>query len=156
MQKLSLKKIFHLENQGLPTYTLKLLQGKAYRIFNHTLAGVLQVHSLSIPHWKLLGQLYEHGSMRVADIATLLQVKPPLVTVLLTKLEEENYVRVVTDPTDKRAKLVSMTQYGKAFLITVEPQMQEIVGKLLAGVSEEELEIYRRVLSLIVKNGEEK
>ena len=49
------------------------------------------------------------------DIVNLTHLKPPTVSTLLRRMEEEGFITRVTDSKDKRAIRVTLTEKGRAF-----------------------------------------
>lgn len=77
----------------------------------------------------------EHGYARVADIADTLNVKPPSVTNMLQKLDEQKFV------TYTRYRGVVLTPKGKLLAETLERRHQALKKFLIMiGVSEETAE----------------
>lgn len=77
----------------------------------------------------------EYGYARVADIADALNVKPPSVTNMLQKLDEQNFV------TYKRYRGVVLTAKGKQLAEKLEKRHQALKEFLvMIGVSEESAE----------------
>jgi len=77
----------------------------------------------------------EHGYARVADIAAALNVKPPSVTNMLQKLDEQKFVNYT------RYRGVILTQKGTLLAKTLEKRHQALKKFLiLIGVSEENAE----------------
>ncbi len=77
----------------------------------------------------------EHGYARVADIATTLNVKPPSVTNMLQKLDEQKFVNYT------RYRGVVLTSKGKTLAATLERRHQALKKFLtMIGVSEKNAE----------------
>jgi MarR family transcriptional regulator for hemolysin len=134
-------------------YNSGLLQGKAYRILTSHLTEVLLPYNLSIPEWKLLGQLADGGNMKLAKLAELLAVEAPLVTSLVDSLEKKGLVTRSNDPIDKRAKVIEGTKRAFSLVDDIEPKVKAKVQILLHGTTIEDLNAYIRILNAIVKNG---
>ncbi len=133
-------------------YNAGLLQGKAYRTLSIHLTSTLSPF-VSVPEWKLLGQLKEHGNMKLAKLAELLSVEAPLVTSLVDSLEKKKLVKRTNDREDKRAKVIEGTKKGIALVDELEPKVKAEMRSLLRGVDKDDFEGYMRVLEIIVKNG---
>lgn len=151
-KKMPIQELLSIEEASLHAYSTGLLQGKAYRALSHHLTQTLFPYDLSIPEWKLMGQLYEKGEMRLAELADLLDVRPPLVTKLVDTLEARGMLRRVHDPKDSRARLISATPAGKAVIPKAEEDVKRTMGVLLQGVRRADLLNYLRVLARIVDN----
>jgi DNA-binding MarR family transcriptional regulator len=137
----------------LNAYSAGLLQGKAYRTLNYHLSRSLDGYGLAIPEWKLLALLTERGSLKLAQLAELLSVEPPLVTKLIDMLEKKKLVTRLNDKNDRRAKLIQSTSRGKEIIPKIEVEVKDKMRQLLVGVSREELLSYIKVLQVIVDNG---
>jgi DNA-binding MarR family transcriptional regulator len=151
-KKTPIKKRLSIEETSLNAYSTGLLQGKAYRALSHHLTQALFPYKLSIPEWKLLGQLYEKGEMRLAELADLLDVRPPLVTKLVDSLEARGMLLRIRDPEDSRARLISATREGKLVIPKAEHAVKQAMVALLQGVTRDNLLNYLRVLAQIVDN----
>ncbi|MBA3724183.1 MAG: MarR family transcriptional regulator [Candidatus Levybacteria bacterium] len=138
--------------QSQKAYNAGILQGKAYRILTAQLTSALIPFKLSIPEWKLLGQLADNGSMKLARLADLLGVEAPLITSLVDSLEKKGLVKRTEDKVDKRAKIIQGTKKAMKLVEKIEPTVQATMKPLLHGITEKEFRSYMHVLEAIVKN----
>lgn len=152
MNKKTILQKLKINTDYLNAYSVGLLQGKAYRILNTNLTRVLSPYDLSIPEWKLIGQLHDHGDMGLAELAERLSVEPPLVTKLIDHLEKKDYVVRTLHKSDKRAKVITVTKKGEKILLELEPKVKESMKNLVDGVSKMEMLAYIHVLETIVNN----
>lgn len=53
------------------------------------------------------------GPLRLGDLASLEQVRPPSMTRIVARLEEEGLVERAPDPGDRRSALMSLTRAGR-------------------------------------------
>lgn len=136
-------------------YNLGLTQGRAYRTLSSHLTKALYPFDISIPEWKLLGQLYDYGDMKLAKLAELLSVEAPLVTALVDKLEKKKLVARTNDTKDRRAKVITATKKGSTLIEEIEPGVRNAMRMLLKGITPEELKTYLKVLHAIDTNGNE-
>lgn len=63
----------------------------------------------------VMSHLAANGSMAQLDVVRITRLKPPTVSVLLRRMEEEGYITRVTDENDRRAVRVTLTEKGLAF-----------------------------------------
>ncbi|HUQ84768.1 MAG TPA: MarR family transcriptional regulator [Candidatus Limnocylindrales bacterium] len=150
-----IEKTLNINPANLHAYSTGLLQGKAYSRLHVNLTQTLASYNLSIPEWKLLGQLHEHGKIRLAELADRLSYDPPMVTKLAKLLEKKGFLLRLQDPHDERAKLVSITKTGSNLIVEIEPVAKQTLAKILKGVTHEELLTYIKVLTMIVNNTQE-
>ncbi len=151
-EKNSVENKLNIDYSSLHAYSTGLLQGKAYRVLQFHLTKALFPYDLSIPEWKLLGQLCDHGPMKLIDLAEILDVKAPLVTRLSSQLEKKKLIRREYAPGDKRIKIIHLLLPGKRMLPMIEKGVKARMGKLLVGTSQADLHTYVRVLASIVNN----
>lgn len=138
---------------NIPTYTSGILQVKAYRILQAHVSEKLNLFQLNSTEWSILGLIFENkNGIRHAEIAKILNVETPLVTMMVNGLEEKKLVERLNHPKDKRAKLLFLTPKGKNLIPEVESSLRETLSKILQGISPEELMTYRKVLETIVNN----
>ncbi len=146
----------NIDPTNLHAYSTGLLQGKAYSRLHAVLTQFLVPYNVSIPEWKLLGQLHEHGKIRLAELAEFLSYDPPMVTKLAKLLEKKGLLLRLQDPHDERAKIVSITKSGQELVKQIEPHAKKALWSILNGVTKEELMTYLKVLTVIVNNTEDK
>lgn len=142
----------HTASPRLNAYSSALLQGTAYSRLHSYLTRALIQFNLSIPEWKLLGQLYENGRVKLSELANLLSYDPPMVTKLAKMLEKKGLVKRLPDELDERAKVISNTMEGKKLVEKIEPEIKKVMATILKGITTEELHIYIKVLTIIVNN----
>jgi len=152
MKNNSVLKALNIDLLQLKAYSTGLLQGKAYARMQSALSKTLNHLDISVPEWKLLGQLYEHGNMRLAELADYLSYDPPMVTKLAKALEKKGFVQRAADKTDERAKVITITKEGKQIVRKADPEVKKTMAKLLVGITSQELRSYIKVLSIIVDN----
>jgi DNA-binding MarR family transcriptional regulator len=142
----------NIDPSNLRAYSTGLLQGTAYNNLHAYLSQTLLSFELSVPQWKFLGQLHEHGPMRLAELADYLSYDPPQVTKIAKALEKKKYVKRAPDRNDERAKSISITPSGSSLVESVEPEVKKALAYILKGITPDELRIYIKVLALIVDN----
>ena len=126
---------------------------KAYRILNARVAGVLQRFGINPTQWFILGLIKQDKSIRAADIADMLRVEPPLITVMSGELRSKGWIDKNLNPKDKRSHTFVLTDSGQQMVKDVEARLRKDLAILLDGVSKAEMNAYQRVLEIIVKNG---
>ncbi|CAN5569534.1 hypothetical protein BH10BAC1_BH10BAC1_18910 [soil metagenome] len=136
-------------------YNSGILQGQAYKTLQNFLSRALLPYNLSIPEWKLLGQLYDHRELRVADLASLLAYDPPLVTSLIDSLEKKKLLRRKTHKRDRRVKMIIPLQKTLDLIPIIEPEVRKVLASLLIGITPDEMKIYIKILQNIVVQGKE-
>lgn len=128
---------------------------KAYRVLRQGVTDCLSQFSINPTAWMLLGALAGSSSgLQSSELADILNVKAPLVTVLVRALTHKDLIHTIPQPNDRRAKVIVLTQKGKHFVEKVEAAMNQELDRLLHGISRPDLEAYRRVLESIITNAD--
>ncbi len=148
MTSLKLKNFSSAYNSGT-------LQGQAYKTLQHFLSKALHEYNLSIPEWKVLGQLNDHDELRVADLAALLSYDPPLVTKLIDRLYKKQLIVRKAHKSDRRVTWIVIAKKAKDLMPKMENDVKKTISLLVSGISREEMNIYIKVLQHIVTRGKE-
>lgn len=89
--------------------------------------------------------------MSMGELAVALHIDPPNATVLVDELESQGLVQRRPHPTDRRAKLVEATRKGKSVARTAN-NILSTPPAALAGLSAEDLDTLRRILTSIARD----
>lgn len=88
--------------------------------------------------------------IRAKDVAKKAGVNQSSVSESLSKLEDDGYLKRTTDPSDKRATLIFLTDLGKARANEIADQQQEIFGHLFDSLTDDEKVELARLLDKII------
>ena len=86
------------------------------------------------------------------DIQDHLMVSHPTVVGLLSRLEGKGFIACETDARDRRMKNVSLTAKEATVNEFMEHSKDEMERRLMAGLSEAEVALLRRLLSVVYRN----
>lgn len=92
------------------------------------------------------------GSVTQKSIEEYLDVSHPTVVGIVARLEKNGYLICYADKTDRRNKIVAMTERSARVIHEVQRKVAAQEEKLLQGLSAEEIEQLRRLLNTILKN----
>lgn len=104
--------------------------------------------------WSVLSALSRStgDGMTQVDLARLLDIGKVTVGGLVDRLEATGYVERRPDATDRRAKLVYVTDKGYEVITLMIRVSNKMNKKILDGVTDEDLEIVERVLMRVKEN----
>jgi DNA-binding MarR family transcriptional regulator len=88
----------------------------------------------------------------MTDIVTGMNVSPTNITKLVDVLVEDDYVRRVPDPTDKRKFWVELMPAGKQIFEEIIPDVGDHVRDFWEGISEQEMRMLIHLLSRLRLN----
>lgn len=103
---------------------------------------------LRTTHSALLGNLDIEGT-RINILADRVGMTKQAMGQILVELEEKGYVERRVDPTDRRAKIVSVTQIGRQLMLDTLEIVRELEAEYKNLVGEQGMQVLREVLTLI-------
>jgi DNA-binding MarR family transcriptional regulator len=138
-----------------PTYILGSVQTRAYALLRENVYSVLSKYDITPTYWSMLGIILEaRDGIRQAEVARMMNVKAPLITLMAREMQNRGFLQSVHNQFDARAKLLSVTPQGKKFIKSTDIELQKQLNYLLNGLTENDLITYQKVLTTIVTNAE--
>ncbi|MCZ8533845.1 MarR family winged helix-turn-helix transcriptional regulator [Psychrobacillus psychrodurans] len=125
----------------------KILQ----RPYANGLQEVLSPFQMSEAQWGLIRYIFEVGPATNSEIALYWSVEKPSVTALAQKLIDQQLIYVVYG-TDKRKKVMHLTENGIAKYQQLKEAVHTFQSSLLEGITKEECEIVEKVLEKLQQN----
>lgn len=92
------------------------------------------------------------GSVRQGALADVLNLEGPTLVRVLDQLAEQGYIDRVEDAQDRRAKILSLTDAGKALNAKLSTLLAPLRAELFEGASDEDLEAALRVFAQLDSN----
>ena len=105
-------------------------------------------------HGFILYQLCINEKMNMGDLAQKINRDKSTTTVLVRKLEKEGLVKCENSESDKRSRIVSLTEKGKQFNQITHEISTELLQTFYNGFTEEEKSTFFQMLLKIQKNFE--
>lgn len=134
----------------VPKHELGQVLMMAVRDFQRRLDADLAargVQGIRSGHRKVFMQLASDGDSRSVDLAAKIGVRPQSMMKTVHELEELGLVSRTQDPADSRAKLISLTPRGCAFIDELARSTETVWEQYAARVDEQDLQQVMRVLS---------
>lgn len=113
----------------------------------------LKQSNLTLAQSRVLAFLVSQGGQTTQkEIEVYLEVSHPTVVGIISRMEQNGHLRCWIDETDKRNKIVALTDHAKALGEEMEQRILANEKKLLASFSQEEAENLKQMLLTIYKN----
>ena len=93
---------------------------------------------LTFSQFAVLEVLYHKGDLRVSEIIEKILSTGGNMTVVIDNLAKDNLVKRYTDPEDRRASLISITEKGRKLMNEIFPKHVENVDEIFSVLSVEE------------------
>ena len=102
--------------------------------------------------WMILGPIWQLESPSQKELGEICLRDKPSITRIIDSLEKKSLVVRVPDQIDHRIKRVVLTKAGKQLFYDVLPIMEKTREEVRGNIPEEEIQIFKNVLSKIIKN----
>ena len=113
----------------------------------------LKKNDLTFSQSQLLHHLEKHeGMLNQKELQKIMNVSHPTIVGLVQRLETNGFVRTETDPSDRRNKIVYVTEAAQKFKEELMKRRKKSNKKMLEGISAEDLETARKVLNRMLDN----
>ena len=111
----------------------------------------LAMYGLSYSQWTVVYYVKEHGSSTLVGIAKHANVKKPVITRLVQKLEESGIIRQIPG-TDRREKAIALTEKGERIYRAYRKNIDDLEQAVLSGIPEGEIKAAFTVLPKVREN----
>lgn len=127
--------------------------GRLFRLWSRVADQELSPLGLTYPRWTALWKLSRMGDhISQKSLADALEIEVASLMRTLGQLEEQGLVTRHCCTNDKRVRIVSLTNAGKALLGPIELRIVQARREVLAGIDERELAQFEHTLSRIHDN----
>ena len=106
----NLKRLFKEANVDLKTL---IVFHKAERLIRASEAHIFKKHQLTPTQFSVLETLYSKGDLRIQDLIDSILATSGNMTVVIRNMVRDGWITRETDPEDRRAYLVSITDPGR-------------------------------------------
>lgn len=102
--------------------------------------------------WIAMYFLLKYGELSQKELGERMDIKESTVARLLDRMEGEDLVIRNQTPEDRRVKYIKLTTKGKEKIEDLLPEGQKMSEFFSMGISEEEIEVFKRVLQKFMEN----
>ena len=100
----------------------------------------------------VLGFLASNDGVTQRKIVEATHLRPPTVSVIISKMQDEGMVKIEQNPLDRRQTVIILTDYGREVDAEVVLRIKETDAIALAGLDSDEIDTLMRLLSKIKAN----
>ena len=101
---------------------------------------------LTTAQFGVLEALYNIGDLRICELIEKILTTSGNITVVIKNLEKDGLVRKYSDPLDKRATIISITDKGKNIIEEILPEHIINISKIFDILTDEEKNQLKRIL----------
>ena len=107
---------------------------------------------ISMDQWMVLGPIWQLESPSQKELGEICLKDKPSITRIIDSLEKKSLVVRIPDQIDHRIKRVVLTNSGKQLFYDVLPIMEKTREEVRGQIPEQDIEIFKEVLSKIIQN----
>jgi DNA-binding MarR family transcriptional regulator len=144
--------VFPLDNS--PGYIIHRLDMQMALGLQHTFKA--KGFDITPEQWGVLNRLWEGDGIHQSALAERAEKDRHNITRILKLLDKNGYTSRIPDGEDKRRLNVHLTKVGKALKHELIPIATDYLQKCFHGLSQEEVDVLRRIHRHILKNFNEK
>jgi len=119
--------------------------------FHNKIVKYLDEFDLTFNQFKVLEVLYHRGDLNIGSITKLTMSTPGNITVVVRNLKRDGWITTISDPEDKRASILTITNKGIEVIEKVFPNHAKNLKKSLEVLSDEELDTLYELLNKVYK-----
>ena len=115
----------------------------------HDSARFIKASGFSMPQFFLLMQVYRHEHCGISDLSDHLEITNAATSQLVDKLVQAGLLVRVENPSDRRAKQISLSPAGDAFVEKAIAERSRWVDDLIASLNAEEHQKVAEALEIL-------
>jgi len=128
-----------------------LLRDTARRILND-LNARLEPHSLTLPTYFVLRELWREEGLTQREVAGRVGVLEPTMVTTLDALERLKLIVRVRSTTDRRKTHIQLTPEGRTLRDTLQGYAADVLENALDGIGDDEIAVLRKTLQRVKAN----
>jgi DNA-binding MarR family transcriptional regulator len=122
------------------------------RLLKRRFEDEARTYGLTLPQYRVLGQIARGDEVSQTSLAAAVDTDPMTLSGILDRLEKRGLIGRMPDPSDSRAKLVSVTPEGAELVNKARNVGRSLLTEALAGVPAQDQDALVRALGCIRDN----
>ena len=122
----------------------------AYRDFTAEPDAILAKHGFGRAHHRVIYFVGRHPGMAVTELLAILRITKQSLSRVLSALVSQGFVQQESDTTDRRRRLLHLTEHGRALETELSVVQMSRVARAYRDAGAESVEGFRRVLLGII------
>ncbi len=139
------------DNGGLDLWRRLLRLSDLFRSVLKNGSDRERLNRITVNQARIFGYIFSHsrGDIRISTLAHDLDVTPAAAGQAVDRLVQSGLVDRVTDPTDRRAFVISISKKGRGHLEEYDARARDVSGEILSRLPPDDVETFDRVLTAL-------
>lgn len=112
---------------------------------------ILQEIGLTEQQWRVIRALNEYEELESKQLADLCCILSPSLTGILTRLEQQGFIKRRKSTEDQRRILISLTDQSKDMFASVSPRLEGRYAEMTSQLSPEKMQILDDLLTQLIQ-----
>lgn len=135
----------------MPGHLIRRLQQISVSVFTEHMKAL--GHGITSPQFAALSMLQQHPRIDQATLAGLIAYDRPTIGGVVDRLVSKGFVARQTNPKDRRAKVLTLTDAGAAQLAKLTPVVEKLQTAILPGLNNAEYQEFVRLATKVAEAG---
>jgi DNA-binding MarR family transcriptional regulator len=136
---------------SMPGHLIRRLHQISASVFADHMKGIGL--DLTSPQFAALAMIETHPRIDQATLAGLIAIDRPTIGGIVDRLVAKGYVLRQTNPRDRRARVLTLTDLGRTTLARLRPVVADVQIAILPGLSEAERGTFLRLAAKVAEAG---
>src|SRR5215203_5132633 len=110
---------------------------------------------LSMPQFSMMMQMYHRGACGMSEVSERFEITPAAASQLVDKLVQSGFLMRQEDPSDRRAKLLDLTQKGRELIEAGIEERYRWVNEMESKLTDEESSQISEALDVMTRIAQE-
>ena len=119
------------------------------------LAQGLKDFGLRVPEWRALAALYAQRQCTMSELADLATIDRTTLTRTIDRMQDAGWLERLADEEDMRVTRLALTASGRRMFERIWPEVYRLNELALAGLSNSQIELLRKILGQMRANLED-
>ena len=129
---------------------------RLYLLISQRIDEALKPHGLARSQWQVLARVSRAGTLTQKDLQHAMQIESATLTGIIDVLQGRGWLERLGDPSDKRLRVLRLTDEGATRLATVPDPFEVVERRMLEGIDVAEREHMEGLLETMIARLEDR
>ncbi len=132
-------------------HSLFIILGKTSRLLSNRISKNMAVHHVTAEQWTILASLWRHDGQSQQALADIANKNKASITHLIDNLEKRALVVRQPDESDRRNKLIFLTEEGKSLQEALAKIVKQTTKEVTHDIDKKDLKSAKKVMKKMIE-----